>query len=190
MSEQYKTYFFQYIQREIGAPANDWKQVLESLPQQGFLVNPKPGQVLPSSPHHGIAIMIDAGGNARGRIWLPTDTYVTDPSGNQWFTHEFQVIADGPQAGSFVWAWQDKGGAPVRAFEGSTTPPVVVLPPVQVPPPVDYQPQIDALEAKVERLFQALVVTNDKFNRLKAEGRTGASLYHSHAVSLDVKVTE
>jgi Mg2+ and Co2+ transporter CorA len=56
--------------------------------------------------------MIDAGGNARGRIWLPTDLAQTDSNGNRWFTHEIQVIADGPSPGSFVWAWEDKGGPP------------------------------------------------------------------------------
>ena len=72
-------------------------------------INPKQGEVQPrDAPHYGITLMIDAGGNARGRIWLPTD--VQEPGG--WFTREIQVIADGATAGSFVWAWIDKGGAP------------------------------------------------------------------------------
>jgi hypothetical protein len=55
--------------------------------------------------------MIDAGQNARGRIWLPTDVPVMHDE-NAWFTHEIQVIADGPTPGSMIWAWIDKGGAP------------------------------------------------------------------------------
>jgi hypothetical protein len=198
--EEYKTYFFKYINREVGAPANDWKAVLESLPQQGFLVNPKPGQVMPSSPHHGISIMIDAGGNARGRIWLPTDTYVTDPNGNQWYTHEMQVIADGPMNGTFVWAWQDKGGAPVRPFDGVTP----VPPPVVVPPPVScnceekflaIKDEIDSLESKVADLALALIATNEKFSKLtvsgNTDGRTGVFGLGSHfhtLTNLPVKV--
>ena len=106
-------YFFSLIGRTDGSPAPDWKAVLESLPGRGMGINPKPGEIQPlNAPHYGITLMIDAGGNARGRIWLPTDVPTVDHNGNQWFTHEFQVIADGPTPGSFVWAWQDKGGAP------------------------------------------------------------------------------
>ena len=104
-----RAYFFSLIGRAEGAPAPDWKAVLETLPGRGMGINPKPGERQPlNAPHYGITLMIDAGGNARGRIWLPTD--VQEPGG--WFTHEIQVIADGPTPGSFVWAWIDKGGAP------------------------------------------------------------------------------
>lgn len=104
-----RAYFFSLIDRTEGAPAPDWKAVLEALPGRGMGINPKPGEIQPTNaPHYGITVMIDAGGNARGRIWLPTD--VQEPGG--WFTHEIQVIADGPTQGSFVWAWVDKGGAP------------------------------------------------------------------------------
>ena len=108
-----RAYFFSLIGRTEGSPAPDWKAVLESLPGRGMGTNPKPGEIQPqNAPHYGITVMIDAGGNARGRIWLPTDVPSVDDNGNRWFTHEFQVIADGPTPGSFVWAWQDKGGAP------------------------------------------------------------------------------
>jgi hypothetical protein len=108
-----RAYFFSLIGKTEGSPAPDWKAVLESLPGRGMGINPKPGEVQPlNAPHYGITVMIDAGGNARGRIWLPTDVPAVDDNGNRWFTHEFQVIADGPTPGSFVWAWQDKGGPP------------------------------------------------------------------------------
>ena len=108
-----RAYFFSLIQRTEGSSAPDWKAVLESLPGKGMGINPRPGERQPrNAPHGGITVMIDAGNNARGRIWLPTDLAQTDHNGNQWFTHEIQVIADGPTPGSFVWAWEDKGGPP------------------------------------------------------------------------------
>jgi hypothetical protein len=108
-----RAYFFSLIQRTEGSPAPDWKAILESLPGRGMGANPRPNEIQPqNAPHYGITVMIDAGGNARGRIWLPTDQAQTDHNGNRWFTHEIQVIADGPTPGSFVWAWEDKGGPP------------------------------------------------------------------------------
>jgi hypothetical protein len=106
-----RAYFFSLVGSTEGSPAPDWKAKLESLPGRGMGVNPKPGERQPlNAPHYGITVMIDAGGNARGRIWLPTDVPVM-ADGNAWFTHEIQVIADGPTPGSMVWAWIDKGGA-------------------------------------------------------------------------------
>ncbi len=106
-----RAYFFSLIERTEGSPAPDWKAVLESLPRKGMGINPKPGERQPlNAPHYGITVMIDAGNNARGRIWLPADVPVM-ADGNAWFTHEIQVIADGPTPGSMIWAWIDKGGA-------------------------------------------------------------------------------
>ena len=69
-----RAYFFSLIGRTEGSPAPDWKAVLESLPGRGMGINPKPGERQPlNAPHYGITVMIDAGNNARGRIWLPTD---------------------------------------------------------------------------------------------------------------------
>ena len=112
MLEDPRAYFFSLIGKTEGSLAPDWKEVLESLPGRGMGINPKPGQVQPvNAPHYGITVMIDAGNNARGRIWLPSDVPVTH-DGNAWFTREIQVIADGPTPGSIIWAWIDKGGAP------------------------------------------------------------------------------
>jgi hypothetical protein len=129
MYDEYRGYLFGQLDAREGDPAPDWKSKLEWLTTltPPFGKNPPPGQVTPAdAPHHGITIMIDGGGNARGRIWLPTDDYV-ESGGNRWYTHEMQVIADGP-SGGIVWAWQDKGGASVRSFSGSP-----VQPPVQPP---------------------------------------------------------
>ena len=109
-----RAYFFSLIDRTEGSPAPDWKAVLESLPGRGMGINPKPGEHQPlNAPHYGITVMIDAGKNARGRIWLPTDVPVMH-DGNAWFTHEIQVIADGPTPGSMVWAWHRQGRSAVR----------------------------------------------------------------------------
>jgi hypothetical protein len=146
-----RAYFFALIGRTEGSAAPDWKAVLESLPGKGMGVNPKPGMIQPTNaPHYGITVMIDAGGNARGRIWLPSDGPPTvDDNGNRWFTHEFQVIADGPTPGSFVWAWQDKVGAPYSPHacdSGSTQLPE------QQPPTTDIDPRIAQLQADVDDL--------------------------------------
>ena len=130
MYDEYRAYLFNQLGAREGDPAPNWKVQLETLTQLNppFGKNPPPGQVTPAdAPHHGITIMIDAGNNARGRIWLPTDDYV-ESGGNKWYTHEMQVIADGP-SGGIVWAWQDKGGASVRSFSGGA-----VQPPIQPPP--------------------------------------------------------
>lgn len=145
--EDCKAYLFARMGRAEGQPANDWAAVLESLPRQGFGVNPQPGQIQPANaPHHGITVMIDAGGHARGRVWLATDFPTVDGNGNQWFTHEYQVIADGPAPGSFVWAWQDKGGGPPRACR-SVTPEPGPVPPVTPPPPTTPTVPDELLEA-------------------------------------------
>jgi hypothetical protein len=135
MYDDYKQYFFTTLGKTEGAPCPEWKQTLEDATRMNppFGVNPPPGYVQPlNAPHHAITIMIDAGGNARGRMWLPTNLPVYDSNGNAWFTHEMQVIADDGKGG-LVWAWQDKGGAPVRPYTGEA-----VVPPTPVQPPNDY----------------------------------------------------
>jgi hypothetical protein len=155
IQDEYKRYFFERIGSGEGEPANNWKAVLEALPGLGFGVNPKSGQIQASdAPHHGITVMIDAGGNARGRIWLPTDDAVSH-EGNLWFTHEIQVIADGPTPGSMVWAWIDKGGAPVRTFRQPAPQPEPVPEPPATPTPapglpVDQMAEIRAALAAAE----------------------------------------
>lgn len=170
MIDAYKTYFFATIGRSEGSPAPDWKAVLESLPGRGFGVNPKPGVIMPAgAPHHGITVMIDAGGNARGRIWLPTD--IQEPGG--WFTHEIQVIADGPTPGSFVWAWQDKGGAPVRPFVDGAQPP---NPTPEPQPPSDVEERIAALERDVALLHGDLLKLRGDIAPAVREALRGATL--------------
>jgi hypothetical protein len=146
-----RAYFFADVIRRIeGEPAPDWKQVLESLPGQGMGVNPKPGQIQPQdAPFYGITVMIDSGGNARGRIWLPTNTPVMH-DGNAWYTREIQVIADGPTPGTMVWAWIDKGGAQYapHVCDSSTPPPE----PQPQPPAVDLEPRVAKLEEDVKHL--------------------------------------
>jgi hypothetical protein len=201
----YREYFFPTLgldaagqPRVVGGPADDWAQVLGALPFQGYGVNPKSGEKqATNAPHHGITIMIDAGGHARGRIWLPTDVPVMH-EGNAWFTHEIQVIADGPTAGTFVWAWQDKGGAPVRPFVAdSEPPPVVTQPPVVTEPPPDaeHEERISALEGKVKVLEDQMLafiprmeaVERDVAQAAKrgdgVEVRVGRNLGHGHAAT-------
>lgn len=147
-----KSYFFtDVIKRLDGAPAPDWKAVLESLPGRGMGVNPKPGEVqLADAPFYGITVMIDGGGNARGRIWLPTETPVVDSNGNRWFTREIQVIAD-DGAGGFRWAWEDKGGAQYvpRPCDGSQPGPDPGPP---TPPNTELEARVVELEKQVADL--------------------------------------
>jgi hypothetical protein len=160
----YQQYFFGTIDRILGQPAPDWKAVLESLPGRGFGVNPKSGEIQSlNAPHHGITVMIDAGGNARGRIWLPSDGPPTHHDGNQWYTHEIQVIADGPTPGSMVWAWQDKGGAPERPFVSQPAPAPEPQRPEPAPEPVPAaQQDADAIVRAIEANTVAVVAKLDE----------------------------
>lgn len=157
--QDYKAYFFSTIDRTEGSPAPDWKAVLESLPSRGMGINPKPGEIQPqNAPHYGITVMIDAGQNARGRIWLPSDESVM-AGGNEWYTHEIQVIANGPTPGSIVWAWEDKGGAPLRPFTGSPVTPDPQKPDPPKPQPGSSYAQVgEALAALVSALVKAETV--------------------------------
>jgi len=168
-----RAYFFSLIQRTEGSPAPDWKAVLESLPGRGMGINPKPGEIQPqNAPHYGITVMIDAGGNARGRIWLPTDLAQTDANGNRWFTHEIQVIADGPSPGSFVWAWEDKGGPPYAPRPCQPQPgPSPVIPGPVIPGPVvpssEMVIDLRPLEARVQALEKLIAAQADTIADLK-----------------------
>ena len=94
----WEAYFFGLISRTKGSNANDFNTVLMALVNQGAKVNPAPNEVPQESwPFYGIAIMV-SGGEARGRIWLPTATSYVG-GGNVWYTHEIQVIADAPATG-------------------------------------------------------------------------------------------
>lgn len=148
--KDYQNYVFSIIGASLGANANNWKAALESLVNDhGFGINPQPGQVQPlDAPHHGITIMIDGGGNARGRLWLPTNEPTVDDNGNRWFTHEIQVIADGQVPGSYVWAWDSKGGNAPRPF----TPTVPVEPPIEPPPSSGLEARVFLLERDVATL--------------------------------------
>lgn len=176
MYDDYKDYFFTLIGRSEGQPATgDWKPVLESLPGRGMGVNPAPGERQPqNAPHHGVTVMIDAGGNARGRIWLPADDFTTDGNGNRWFTHEMQVIADGPTPGSMVWAWQDKGGATVRPFSGGSTPPPVEPPPVEPPASIGLGLQVLKNTADIGHLTTIVVQQAEQIKALEAKVKAAA----------------
>ena len=93
--DAWRDYFFQISGQTIGTPANDFNAVLMGLVSQGCKTNPAPDEKPQASwPFHGLAIMV-SGGEARGRIWLPTsESYVG--GGNVWWTHEMQVIRDAP----------------------------------------------------------------------------------------------
>ncbi len=176
--QDYKNYVFADLGATDGGNANNWKAALEALPGKGYGVNPKPGEKQPlDAPHHGVTVMIDGGGNARGRIWLPTDVATFDDHGNAWYTHEVQVIADGPVPGTMVWAWDSKGGAAPRPFNPTTEPPVE--PPTE-PPTSDHEARIAALEADVAELqSEAAAVRSDMAKIALAAARaaiTGATV--------------
>lgn len=111
--------------RTLGAPANDWYTVMANtnIPHNVY----KPGMQADATwPYYGLTQMAGAGG-PRGRIFLPAAA----PDDGNWYTRQIQVIADGPQTGTFVWAWQWISGnayAPVQGATGGTQPPVVVVP--------------------------------------------------------------
>lgn len=126
-------WFFQLISVYEGDPANDWQKRLKALYDKGMRKNPQPGERPTYDAYYGVTIMIDGGGNPRGRIWLPTQ----EPEANGYFTREVQVIADGPTPGTLIWQWHELGGAPYVPLEPTgiiVDPPVVVDPPPPTPP--------------------------------------------------------
>jgi hypothetical protein len=85
-------------QPEIDTPADDFTDVLMGLVNQGAHVNPAQGEKPQADwPFYGLMIMV-SGGEARGRIWLPTAT--TNAASGGWYTHEMQVIKDDPSGGA------------------------------------------------------------------------------------------
>jgi hypothetical protein len=198
-----KPYFFNLIQRSEGQPAPDWKQVVEDLHYvKGVPKNPQPGDRGIGAPFNGLTVMIDAGGNARGRVWFYTDVPSTT-DGNTWYTHEYQYIADGPTPGSFVWAWKDLAGGPPRPCGGSPAPPVIT-PPVTPPAPPVVSPDLVARIAALEEQLSSLrgdfdawkaptAISTDDILKALGEGvrfdcsigRTGAGfLSHGHGCTV------
>jgi hypothetical protein len=128
-----RSWFFWKVGTFEGNPAADWQVRLKGLHDSGMRKNPQPGERPVYDTFYGVTIMIDAGGNPRGRIWLPTQ----EPEANGYFTREVQVIADGPTPGSLIWHWSELGGNAYSPLQPPGTipvdPPVVVDPPT--PPP-------------------------------------------------------
>jgi hypothetical protein len=153
-----RSYFFYLIGRPEGSGANNWKQVLEGLHASGMRKNPTPHEHPTADAFYGITIMIDAGGNARGRIWLPT----AQPDALGYFTREVQVIADAPggvHGVDFVWAWEENRGAPPYApVNAPITPPIT--PPV-VPPGVPTTSLLEQALARIEFIEQDLLDLRD-----------------------------
>jgi hypothetical protein len=91
-------YFWSITGQEIDTPADDFNDVLMGLVNQGCHTNPAQGEKPQADwPFNGLMIMV-SGGEARGRIWLPTAT--TNAASGGWYTHEMQVIKDDPSGGA------------------------------------------------------------------------------------------
>jgi hypothetical protein len=91
-------YFWSITGQEIDTPADDFNEVLMNLVNQGCHVNPAQNEKPQADwPFNGLMIMV-SGGEARGRIWLPTAT--TNEASGGWYTHEMQVIKDDPSGGA------------------------------------------------------------------------------------------
>jgi hypothetical protein len=185
--QDYQHYFFDLVGGGVGQNANNWKEALEALPRltPPIGTNPKPGEIQPiDAPHHGITVMIDAGGNARGRIWLPTDQATFDANGNAWFTHEIQVIADGPLPGTMVWAWDSKGGAAPRPFDAGSTPP----PEPEPEPDDDHEERIKALEEQVKVLTAQMLAFIPRMEAVEQATTPEAIRGAMKGQSVDVRV--
>jgi len=91
-------YFWSITGQEIDTPADDFNDVLMVLVNGGAHVNPAQNEKPQADwPYYGLMIMV-SGGEARGRIWLPTLT--TNAASGGWYTHEMQVIKDDPSGGA------------------------------------------------------------------------------------------
>lgn len=110
--EEYRTYFFGVINREMGHTAPDWVEVLTNSGIPAGL--PPYERVSSNAPFYGLTQQVGAGG-VRGRLFLPT----TQPDSLGYYTHPFDVLS-GPQ-NALVWAWNDVGGPPVDFNAGTGT---------------------------------------------------------------------
>ena len=183
------TYFFSIVARNPGDTANDWKAVLKDLQRRGMHLNPRPGERADASwPFHGISLMVSDNGNGdpRGRIWLPTALATTDHEGNQWFTREVQVIADGPGGAGFVWQWKELGGqafAPVpgASHDGQGG--------GEVPAPPSPNPALDSLIRRIEALEAQMTRTLQDGSRVAFETDNGHFVCAESGGGADVNAT-
>jgi hypothetical protein len=91
-----KAYFLSVINRAEGSSASDWATVLDA---SGIPTAPGPGVRPNSNDHFGITQQRGAGGNVRGRLFLPTDT----PDSNGYYLHAIDVLVGSP----LTWGWSD-----------------------------------------------------------------------------------
>jgi len=184
--QQVKDYWFGLIGKREGDPADDYRQVMQRLIDQGMQVNFVPEEQAkhnPDATFRGIKIVKDGNGTIRGNIQVPA--HQRDDNG--YYTHEFLVIRDRvqgqpPFVGPFDWGWHDRGGGTLYLLdEGSgggeqpggpgTTPPAGGMTPEQV------QAMIDAALVPIReelatalKLGDAIALESDNGMILCAEG--------------------
>lgn len=100
-----RAYFFALIRRTEGSPAGDWFSVLMG---SGLPAGPVRNVRVPSNaPFYGITQQINSSGQARGRIFLPTDV----PDQDGYYILQVDVLADAG-GGNLIWAWRPFGAPP------------------------------------------------------------------------------
>jgi len=155
-----RTYFYSLINRQPGAPAPDWKEVLNPL---GWVTNPLPGQV-PVSQHYDITMQARGDGLV-GRMFLPGERdplgyftapvdYLTDARGG--LCRDWQGV-EGPDnlptGRQFCdWAWIPLGGvyAPRRCGQALPNLPPAGNP--SQPPQQPAGPSLTQFEESVRRI--------------------------------------
>lgn len=185
-------WFWNLIGKRPGDPADDFNEVLKALDLKAA---PGPGAPASDPKHYDITSWIDAAGNHRGRLSLPTA--VPDELG--YYTHTIQYVEDDPaRPGKLRWTWQHLGGPPYaprpcQDGPGSTLP---------SDPNNPLSAQVKSLQGDVKALSGALLdlaqhvdrqwsafdkIVAEIERRLDSEVDSGRSWGHSHKVSLKEK---
>ena len=154
---EFINYFFALINRRLGGPADDWREVMSAK----YNWKGTEMQIPHNTPDHGKKHPSDApffglsqqwSGGPKARVWGPSNT-----PDDGWFRFYRQYIKDDPNnPGHFLWDWSRWS---TNGYDPLLTD--VQQPPTTEPPPVEptdpeLKVRVQVLEQKVESLYLTL----------------------------------